>query len=311
MKHDLQTHMDSYLSYCLNTRCLSSKTIKGYRDVFRQFRAVMPEIKTTDQITPETIDNFYLRLRHRPKRVGSTIVEAGLQASTLRAYGVKLRAFFGWLCERGHLTTNPIVKKSLPKAVHDDKRALTRTQIEKIFGAVTQHVHNLLLFKRDLAMLHVLLFCGLRKNELASLRVMDINLADKLLMVACRTSKSEYTRTLTMNPVTAVHLEEYLTERRKHKINCEYLWVNVRGERFTEHGLSHWVKKLRVTSGVRFHLHQFRHSFACMLGRRNVSAVNARLLLGHANLQMTETYMRSLGFQDTGKNMSVLSFDDL
>jgi len=311
MKNQIQDQMDSFISYCINTRGLSAKTIKGYRDVFRHFCRIMPEIEALDQLTPKCMDDFFLRLRHRPKRIGSTIVEAGLQASTLRTYGAKLKSFFGWLCDRGHLQLNPITKKTLPKVVYDDKRALNRQQVEKIYGAVTQHVKAPLLFKRDMAMLQVLLFCGLRKNELLSLRLMDVDLINASITVIGRTSKSKFTRKLPINPMTVLHLEEYLTERRKNQIACEYLWVNVRGGQLTEHGLKHWVDKMRKRSGVRFYLHQFRHSFACMLGRNNVSAIKVQHLMGHSDLRMTQSYLRSLGFQDIGDSIGLLSFDNL
>jgi len=311
MDKSIQEHMEKFISYCINTRGLSPKTVKGYRDVFRQFRNIMPEVSTVEQITPEVVDDFYLRLRHRSKRVGTSIVEASLQSSTLRTYGAKLRAFLGWLCERGHLSANPITKKSLPKAIYDDKRALSRQQVEKIFGAVTQNVRDPLLYKRDLAILQVLLFCGVRKNELLSLRVMDVDVVNKLITLSVRTSKSNYSSKLPLTPVATLHLEEYLAERRKRGFNGEYLWVNFRGGNLSEHGLKHWVDKLRSTSGVRFHLHQFRHTFACMLGRKNVSTINAMRLLGHSDLRMTETYMRSLGFRDLGNSMGMLSFDNL
>ncbi len=311
MSTAIQTQFDKYISYCINTKGLRPKTVQSYRNLFRHFRTIMPELTAVQDITHDRVDDFFARLRARPKRVGNTIVQSGLKASTLRTYGTKLHAFFNWLCERGHLQINPIVKKSLPTPDYSDKRSLSKREVEKIFGAVTQNSQSSILYKRDMAILQVLLFCGLRKNELLSLRVMDIDLVNKTIKVNGETSKSKFTRKMPIAAATVMHLEEYIAERRKSRIDCEYLWVSCRGQQLTEHGLLHWVKKTRQTSGVRFHLHQFRHTFACMLGRNNVSAVKIQNLMGHRDLRMTQTYLRSLGVADVQDSVQALSLDSL
>jgi len=311
MSASIQSHFDKYISYCINTKGLRPKTIRSYQNLFSIFRSVMPEVDTLDDISHGKVDDFFLRLRTRPKRIGNTTVQSALKASTVRTYGTKLYAFFNWLCERDLLTKNPINKRSLPSPDYSDKRALVKSDIEKIFGAVTQCSQNTLLFKRDMAILQVLLFCGLRKNELLSLRVMDVDLGHKQLTVNGETSKSKSSRKLPITDATILHLHDYLSERRKRQIKSEYLWVSRRGERLTEHGLLHWVKKTRAASGVRFHLHQFRHTYACMLGRGNVSGVKIRKLLGHRSLEMTQSYLRSLGVDDVRDSVQALSLDSL
>lgn len=311
MTTPLQHQFEQYISYCINTKGLSAKTIKSYRNIFGHFSKLMPEIRTVSELTPEALDNFFLRLRHQPKRIGTRLVKDPLKASTLRTYGTKLFVFFNWLCERGALQVNPINKKRLPVADYDDHKALTKNEVERIFGAVTQQSYNGFLFKREMAMLHVLLFGGLRKNELLSLRVMDVDLINRTLRISGATSKSKRSRKIPLTSATVMHLEEYIAKRRIGGVTCEQLWVSYRGMPLSEHGLLHWVKKMRAASGVRFHLHQFRHTFTCMLGRGNVSAVKAQNLLGHRSLQMTQTYMRSLGVDDVRDSIQALSLDRL
>lgn len=309
MSTKIQTQMDNFISHCIHTKGLRPSTVQSYRDVFRHFRTILPDIERVEQLNYQVVDDFFLRLRHRPKKRGAVVVETGLKASTLRTYGVKLHTFFSWLCERGHLKTNPVIKSRLPKIDYTDNRALSKDEVEKIIGAVAQSSHNLFLYKRDMALVQVLLFCGLRKNELLSLRVMDVDLSNLVVTVNGATSKSRFTRKLPITPTTAMYLSEYVSARQQAGCNEAALWMSTRGQPLTAHGLKHWVDKLRAQSGVHFHLHRFRHTFACMLGRSDVSAVKIQHLMGHRDLRMTQTYLRSLGVEDTRDSVQRLSLD--
>jgi site-specific recombinase XerD len=311
MTTNLATQFDRYIAYCLNTRGLRPKTIHGYQKLFRRFQDLMPEVVRVEDLTHDRIDDFFRRLRARYQQQSGAAGSKALKESSIRTYGVKLYAFFNWLCLRGYLSVNPIDKRNLPKPDYSDKRALSRRDIEKLVGAITQYSGTRFLYRRDMALVHVLLFCGLRKNETLSLRVMDVDLVNKRLTVNGATSKSRQSRKMPITAATALHLEDYLAERRKLAINTEALWASSRGAALTEHGLLHLVKRLRKASGVRFHLHQFRHSFACMLGRENISGPKIQKLLGHRSLEMTQTYLRSLGVEDVRDSIDALSLESL
>ncbi|MEO0697671.1 MAG: site-specific integrase [Pseudomonadota bacterium] len=311
MNVPLATQFDQYIQYCAYTKQLRAPTIKGYEDIFRQFQALMPEITHAEQLSAETIDAFFVRLQLRSRNVGNREV-SGVKSSTLRTYGSKLRSFFQWLCARGHLVKNPIAAVKLAKAEYNDKRALKREEIEKILSAITQHAPNRFLLKRDLAIAHVLLFTGLRRTELLSLKVADVDVVRRTVTVQGATSKSQTTRHVPLNAACVMQLEDYFRERRELGRTCEYLWTSSKSDTpLTTHGLKHWVDTLRVRSGVRFHVHRFRHTFACMLGRTNVSVIKIQKLMGHTDLRMTQSYMRSLGVEDVRDSVQHLTLDSL
>ncbi len=272
----------------------------------------MPEVDTLRDLNPEAIDTFFARLRQRERMVGKNTTTVGVKASTVRTYANKLRTFFSWLCTRGHIETNPIAKSALAAPDHSDKRALERGEVERIIAAITNHSGNRYLLKRNLAILKVLLFAGLRKTELLSLKVRDVDLHTRTLVVCGTTSKSKASRQIPINIETVTSIEDYLLERRLRSSKSEYLWISSAADkRFTEHGMKHWVKVFRRHSGVAFHLHRFRHTYACMLGRNNVSAIKIQKLLGHADLRMTQSYLRSLGADDIRDSVQFLSLENL
>jgi integrase/recombinase XerD len=152
------------------------------------------------------------------------------------------------------------------------------------------------------------LFCGLRLGELISLELRDVDLGRQLLTVRGETSKSQKTRYIPMHPTLVLHISEYLKERNKRGYKTQFLLVSSkRDERLGRHGLKHWVKRLNVSSSVKFHLHRFRHTFACNLAKKDVNVFKIQKFLGHTSLAMTMTYVRSIKTEDLQEDINKLS----
>jgi len=286
---------------------LRPETLKGYRAVFDHFSTIMPEIINVELLTTENLNEFFKRIRLRSRIVGRDTIKVGLEDSTIKTYGSKLNVFFVWLMRRGLLQNNPLTYIKLKQPVYKDKRALSKGDILKIHAAIALHSKGLL-FVRDRMMVSILFYCGLRKTELMLLRVTDIDLVKNQLTVRAETSKSKKTRILPMNPTLVLHVKEYLKERKLAGKRNESLIVSTEQDKgLSSHGLKHWVERLRKKSGVRFHLHQFRHSFASGLGSADVGATKIQALMGHTDPRMTQVYLRSITCEDLRADICKLS----
>jgi integrase len=177
-------------------------------------------------------------------------------------------------------------------------------------GAIAQYSHNAFLLKRDMAIIGIMTFCGLRRNELISLEVRDLDLIEGFLTVRGETSKSKKTRRVPINIHLRMHLIEYLNERKKRNYTCASLLVSdCRDRAFTRYGLKHWVERLSRKSGVKFHAHRFRHTFATNLAMQDVGIVKIQKLMGHTDIKMTTTYLRSVSTEEMRDDVNKLSFD--
>jgi len=300
-----------YLSEGEHIRRLSKQTIKGYSEVYLTFKKIVPEVNYVEDLHPYLIQEFFKRLGTRERKVGAQ-TKVGVKPSTTSTYYNKLMAFFRWLEERGyvkeHYLTQSIRRPSTP--IYDDEKALTNEEVSKIIASISLHtVEDNFLNKRDIAMISTLLYTGVRRGELLGLRIQDVDFEQKQVFVNHFTSKSKANRYIPLHPTLHYHLKEYFKELRKGKYSCEYLFVSSKSDSgLTKEGLRHWVKRYKIKSGVPFHLHRFRHTFACSLAKNGADLMSIMKLLGHTSSRMTERYLRSISTKDAKIYLQKLTF---
>jgi site-specific recombinase XerD len=135
----------------------------------------------------------------------------------------------------------------------------------------------------------------LRKGELLGLRVTDLDLDRLELTVRAETSKSRLKRVVPISSKLFPALEDYLAERRKRPLLSDHLFADVSGKGpLTAEGFKHLIEQVKQLSGVAFHAHQFRHTFAVNFLNRGGDVAKLKQLLGHRDIRMTSAYLRCL-----------------
>lgn len=310
MRKTLQQLFQEFVYECEFVKKVRPETLRGYSNTFQLFIKLLPEC-SVDTLSSSTITQFFKILQERKRVVGKGIIKIGIKKSTVATYWGKLSAFFEWLAAKKHIEVNPLKGMRYPSPIYEDRKYLKKEEVEKIITAIhTHHNNNILILKRNLVIIHVLLFCGLRREELLLLQVRDIDLERKMITVRGDTSKSGKTRQIPLHQNIIMYLKDYLNARRSYTI--PYLVVSSsRNERLTSNGLKHLVIKLRNWSGVQFHLHQLRHTFAVNFLKASNNIVKLKQLLGHKSITMTIIYLRCLPADEIRgdiENMSVDTF---
>lgn len=284
------------------------ETLRGYRYSFTTFSKLVPEM-SIDHISPTVITKFFKILQERKRLVGKGVVKTGVKKSTIASYWTKLNVFFDWLVNKRHIIKNPFDELPYPVPSYDNKKYLHKEEIEKIFTAIfLSRTNDLLLFKRNLVLFHLLLFCGLRKEELLHLQVRDVDLERKLLTIRAETSKSGASRQIPIHSTTYLHLVDYLQERKKH--TTPFLIISTgRDDKLSYHGLKHLVEKMKQLSGVSFHLHQFRHTFAMNFLKSTGNIFKLKTLLGHKSILATTVYLRCMPPEELRRDIESVNID--
>ena len=308
MKYDLPQLFEDYKNECRFSACLRPETIRGYKAVFQLFLKMMPEVSSVEFLTEQMLNEFFKRIENRQRLVGKDTIKTGVKKSTIRTQYSKLNVFFKWLEHKKYIEENPLKNIKPPKVNYDDFKRLQDEEIHKIYSAISTNYTDTLTFRRDMTMVSLLIYTGVRKGELIGLRKSDIDLEKKEITIRGETSKSKRTRILSIHPTLVLHLKDYIGEVRRRGIKTEHLLVSSKEDRgLSIHGLKHWVKNLIKKSGVKFHLHQFRHTFACLLTEEGTSLYKLQILMGHSSVNMTTKYLRSLKTQDMAQDIAKIS----
>lgn len=286
--------MESFLKQQEHSARRSKETIRGYKAAFHLLLKFMPQMETSD-ITKDNLVDYFEFLQTRKRICGLNTEKSGVKTSTIATYRSKLNAFFIWLIQDGLIKTNPFSGIEYPEVLYEDRKYLSKQDVEKILTAIEVNCLDPLIRKRNKAIFSILLYCGLRRNEIINLRLLDINLENKELNVRAETSKSKRNRLVPLHREVIYALKDYIEVRKSKNYKTEYLFVSHVADRpLTTHGLKHLVESLKEKSGVQFHLHRFRHTFAVNMLTSGCDGIKLQKLLGHKSMRMTLAYVRVL-----------------
>jgi integrase len=185
-------------------------------------------------------------------------LDAGMTAATVAMDYRGLKRFCRWAVAEDYLPTDPMIGLDKPKPKEHPVPVLTDGEIGQLLKACegTDFVS-----RRDLAMIRVLLDCGVRISEVAGLRLEDVDL--KSHDVIHVTGKGGKSRAIPFGAKTGKALDRYIRERRNHKAADEPgLWLGQRGA-MSVWGVQERLKAIAAEAKVEgLHAHRFRHTFA-------------------------------------------------
>lgn len=309
---NLKHIFENYIKECRYTKQLRNQTLKGYQEVFSTFQKIMPEMKELNDLHHYMMNEFYERLSVRKRKVGKYKIAVGVKVSTIKTYYNKLMPFFRWLESKGFIEEGKLSKEVTkpPAPTYNDSKALSLEEVSQIVASISLNAsENQFCLQRDMVIISLLLYTGIRKGELLGLRVQDVDFVNKTIYVNGETSKSKKSRSIPMHYTLFIQLKAYLKLLKERQLTTSALIVSSRKENaLSAYGLKHWVKKYSKLSGVKFHLHQFRHTFACSLAQKNTSITSIMKALGHGSLQMTERYLRSIQSESARSGIEKLAY---
>jgi site-specific recombinase XerD len=267
----------------------SPATLYGYRQVFKMFIKLLPSV-TLENVTTETVKEFFRLLETRKRQVGKKFICTGIKPATAHTYRNKLSVFFDWLVIRKHVKENPFKFMPIPRIEPDTIKYLRKDKIERIYAGINFNINwpNNFIRKRNDIIISLCLCCGLRRKEMLGLSLNDIGLKRKVLAVRPKVSKTRRGREIPINSFLLQRLIDYLEERRKYNYKTHYLVMSgAKDNQLTVHGLKHIITKLVDETGVRFYLHQMRHTFAVNYLLNTNDVIRLKQLMGHCDIRMT------------------------
>jgi site-specific recombinase XerD len=224
------------------------RTIQTYLESLRRFAEFLADRgMPTDPtlVTREHVEAFIADLlaRHKP-------------ATASNRYRA-LQTFFRWLVDEGEITTSPMAKMKPPHIPEQPPAVLTEEELARLLKSCNGKEFA---DRRDTAFIRLLVDTGMRRAELAGLRVEDIDFDHDVALVM---GKGRRPRACPFGRKTAVAIDRYLRARARHRdADLPDLWLG-HSVRMTDNGLYQVLQKRAEEAGLgKIHPHQLRHTFA-------------------------------------------------
>ncbi len=280
----LETHVNKYLEYCQYQKRLDKKTLKAYQIDLRQFFEAIPTADITD-ITLNMLENFITKLHqtYKPKTVKRKIAS--------------LKALFHYLEYKEIIECNPFNKMQikfrepviLPKTIPlPTVEAFLSTIYRQHADAQTDYQKQSTL--RDIAVIELLFATGMRISELCSLKISDVNLLDKNILIYGKGAKE---RKIQIGNDDVLHILEKYKNTFKDKMKIDYyFFVNRAGSALSDQSVRRMINKYTKLAAIDLHItpHMFRHTFATSLLEADVDIRYIQEMLGHSSINITEIY---------------------
>lgn len=208
-----------------------------------------------------------------------------LKPKTINCYLQSIRGFYDWLRDEQQGTApNPVKRgyalresKPLPKYLKD-------REVEKLFDAISK--------PRDLAIFKLMLRCGLRVEEVASLTLDAIYLKRRCIHV--ENGKGGKGRVVFMSNDAYAAILAYLEKRPPSRAKRIFLVEKgpCRGKPISVRGIQKRMEYCSKKAGLKISCHQLRHTMATQLLNADMDLVSIQDLLGHSRIKTTERYTK-------------------
>jgi integrase/recombinase XerD len=144
---------------------------------------------------------------------------------------------------------------------------------------------------RNRAIMEVLYSTGIRRMELAQLKITDLDMERGTVMI--RHGKGDKDRMLPIGDRAIAWIMKYLNEVRPELViglSDNYLFLGATGEGLTPNSVTHLVRRHIREAGKQGSCHSFRHSMATLMLENGADIRYIQAMLGHTNLNTTEIY---------------------
>lgn len=268
-----------YVRYLRLERNLSPNTIEAYRNDLAHLEAFM--------------------MRNNLKLENVTLEQLHTFAASLHEYGITprsqarvlsgVRSFFRFLVLDGVVESDPTELLEWPSLPEHLPVVLTLEEIDRIEDSIDLSKAE---GARNRAIIEVLFSCGLRVSELVNMKLSDLYLEDRMLLVRGKGNKE---RLVPVSNKAIADLKRWFFDRNLMKIKPgedDYVFLNRRGAHLTRTMILIMVKRQAEEAGIKKTIspHTFRHSFATALLQGGADLRSIQAMLGHEKIDTTLVY---------------------
>ena len=278
--------INAFIIYLSIEMKYSIHTVEAYKHDLRAFeRFIKSEYEKKEEECPlETADQ---------EDIKKWIISLSDQSISFRSINRKLSAlktYYSFLKKTKQIEISPFEKGIfMLKTDKKQKIPFSEAEIEKVLSYFSSK--NSFDEVRDRAVIEMLYATGMRRSELANLKVGDVDLIQRQVKILGKGDKERY---IPIIPELENTLHEYLKLRAEiaNKKSEDYLFLVKNGKKIYPTLIYRIINSYfsAVTSKKNVSPHVLRHSFASHLLDNGADLNTVKELLGHASLASTQVY---------------------
>jgi site-specific recombinase XerD len=282
----LQEGISSYYLYLKHERKVSQSSYKCYHACLNRFL----EWVINNGYPEPTIQDLSTPLIRRYLHFSS---ELGLRPRGIKSRLVPIKGLCAFLVSSEKLSENPALPVKLPKMDAAERVVATEAEIKQLLEAV-EKIQDPRRKALTRAMLSVLIFTGIRRDEVCNLKMEDVDVEKGCLTI--RHGKGDKARLAYICSEGRAAIKEWLALREKDS-RCPYLFTVDRARRVYYKGLYNMLEETKAIAGLSHNKgllpHSLRHSAATRLLRNGADIKSIQSFLGHSDMKTTAVYLRT------------------
>ncbi|OQY42378.1 MAG: hypothetical protein B6227_02250 [Fusobacteriia bacterium 4572_74] len=262
---------------------LANCTLKDYRDIMGYFVRYLEEERRINGIPWGNINIDLFRAFQY-----YMVKERKLKNSTVNIRLRYMKAYLNWLYEEGRLEHNLSKRLKLLKVEKSKVKILSDSEVRKMLKAPNKTTYRGL---RTFVIMVLMLDCGSRVSETASIKVKDVDLKEGIVTIRGSEAKFKKYRELSVSNKTKNLLKQLIDISKTN--GEEYVFLNsYDGGKISSDQVIRDFQRCYKEAGLECKgVHSWRHTFATNFIKNGGNAFTLQRIMGHSTMDMTKRYV--------------------
>lgn len=259
---------------------ISRQTIKTIKNIYNSYVFKFNDYKIKD-IKLIELQSFI-----------NTLKDSGLSTGTLKQVKSVLNMVFNYALKNEYINKNMVEFLDIGKHKKVlDRKIFTNEEIKILWDNKGQ---------RDVDIILILIYSGLRVNELLTLENTQINIESRYIRAGSKTEAGK-NRLIPISYKILPLITKYI------KLNNKYLFQSKTGNFLLYNNYRQNFKKVIKKIGLQEHtIHDTRHTFATLLSNADANKTSIKNIIGHANYGITEKIYTHKDIEELKKAIDLL-----
>ena len=275
----MEKEINKFIDYLKYQKNYSIYTCNNYKKDLKEYNNFIVSNKLNYKNLSYEDATKYLKFLNEEKNAKSSISR---KLSSIRS-------FYKFLVLNNITDKNIFLIVSSPKKDKKIPKFINYSDINEIFKVPNINTPS---GQRERLILEILYGSGVRVSELVNIKLKDINLNNKSILIYGKGSKE---RIVSFGDYAYEMILKYINEGRVNllgNIKSDYLIVGKNKENLTTRRIEQIIDKIIEKTSIKLNItpHVFRHTFATHLLDNGCDLLAVQELLGHVSLSSTEIY---------------------